>query len=210
MTAEIRTWLAEIENLQQQVAKLQQERDEALQSAHRWCQLYNKEAQRYRAQVQHSQNPPSQADGTDGTATSSSSDEVEATPIYGDIDALPASEAKHRLHQAYQQIQRLQSENRQLQQSLETEKQNHAQTRKNLTTALGDAVERLGKVQGRGNQPTASEAVPASHQQNSAVSGVDSAGGRAMVPVTTDRGNEQVGEDHQDAKNPSVELPPLQ
>jgi DNA repair exonuclease SbcCD ATPase subunit len=210
MTEDIRTWLAEIENLKQQVAKLQQERDEALQSADRWCQLYNKEAQRYRTQVQHSQKDTSDSDRGDAGELSSTTGEASGSPVPADIDHLPASELKNRLQQAYQKIHRLQEQTKQLQEALATEKQNHAQTRKNLTTALGDAVERLGKVQGRRHDQQQSDSSTPSQGQNPQTLLGDSANGSAMVPTHADTTNEEKDGKNHNIKNPSVELPPLQ
>lgn len=111
-------WIAEVQRLQQQMAELRQQRDQAYNSAANWQRLYDREAQQRRqetaalqtqlAQVSHP-SPPLAAPGT-----------------------LPSPE---------EQIQALTIQCQQLRQALETERQAHEQTRLSLTMALGEALD---------------------------------------------------------------------
>jgi hypothetical protein len=136
-------WLAEIKALKQQVAELQAERDAGWQSAEKWRKLYNTEAEQRRTdalmaqqaiaslkvQIQQIKGIP-EARLDDPTATVAIQQEVEQ------IESV--EELKAKLIAAIKERDRLQ-------QALKTEQDEHAQTRKSLTTALGDAIDRLAR-----------------------------------------------------------------
>lgn len=154
MTHDVRQWLAEIKLLQQKLSEAQKERDEAYASAANWRNLYETEAKQrrtearltretidsLRAELQGSQDAPALP---------------AAPPLNGseqqEIDQIQdVAELQRRLLQAMQTCE-------QLTQSLRLEQANHAQTRAELTAALGDAIDLLSK---RPTQPVAQPAEP--------------------------------------------------
>lgn len=136
-------WLAEIQSLKQQMAELQQKRDEAWESSQKWRQLYNTESEQRRAEAKmHQQSiasvkaelqkfPGMDADTITETTTTAIESEL--------VEPKSVEELKAKLVAVTKERDRLI-------QALKTEQENHAQTRKNLTTALGDAIDSLAKV----------------------------------------------------------------
>lgn len=186
MTQDVTQWLTEIKALQQQLAETQRDRDAAYQSAHNWQKLYETEAQQRRAEVVFMQQEiealkageqPFAAPTANVTATAQP-ETLQA------VERLQISEPlKQKLIEVITQYSRLESEVEQLQQALKTEQENHAQTRKSLTTALGDTVDLLAKE--RALREVESQA------RSSALGSPES-----IKPATV--------------KNPSLELPALE
>jgi hypothetical protein len=144
---DIRQWLAEIKALQQKLAQANQERDEAYASAANWRSLYETEAKQRRteavlsrqtidslkAELQVSQaNAFPEAGWGESVAIAPSAIQQEIAQI-SDIHALQA-----------QHFAALQERDR-LFQALKTEQLAHIDTRKQLTTALGDAIDQLNQ-----------------------------------------------------------------
>ncbi|HHP7244438.1 MAG TPA: hypothetical protein ACFE0H_07105, partial [Elainellaceae cyanobacterium] len=143
MTHDVRQWLAEIKALQQKLSEVQKERDEAFASAAKWRSLYETEARQRRADahqaqqtIQHlktefqsSQPPPVNAP----TQTS-----LNASSIRQQIRTLRVDELEAKLIEALTERDRLS-------QDLQSERDAHERTRKNLTNALGDTVDLLTK-----------------------------------------------------------------
>ncbi|BAZ01604.1 hypothetical protein NIES37_56070 [Tolypothrix tenuis PCC 7101] len=132
-------WLSEIQSLKQQMAELQRDRDAAWESAQKWRKLYNTEAEQRRTDTQLSQQ-------------AIASLKAELQRVQGlDTDALPDATAVTAIQQELSQIKSVDDlktklvtvikERDRLLQALKTEQDNHAQTRNNLTTALGDAID---------------------------------------------------------------------
>jgi DNA repair exonuclease SbcCD ATPase subunit len=150
MTQDVRQWLSEIKALQQQLAEAEQERDTAYTSATNWRRLYETEAQQRRAEANLAQQAIADLQteiqqlrggiifGDD--ATHSAAEMTQA------LDQLQTpAELREKLGQILQEQSRLQGEVEQLVQALHLEQANHAQTRKSLTTALGDTIDLLTK-----------------------------------------------------------------
>ncbi|MGJ3253041.1 MAG: hypothetical protein ACFE0J_18200 [Elainellaceae cyanobacterium] len=143
MTHDVRQWLTEIKTLQQKLSEVQKERDEAFASAAKWRSLYETEARQRRADahqaqqmIQHlktefqsSQLPPVNAP-TDPALTDSS--------IHQQVKTLQADELEAKLIEALVERDRLSHD-------LQSERDAHERTRKNLTSALGDTVDLLTK-----------------------------------------------------------------
>ncbi len=141
MSHEVAQWLTEIKALRQQLAELQSDRDAAWESAASWRQLYNTEAQQRRteakltqqaiaalkAEIQQLRSMP-QVPVNDPDSTVAVQQEVEQLQT--------VAELRERLFATL-------TERDQLGKALKTEQANHVQTRKSLTTALGDAIDRL-------------------------------------------------------------------
>lgn len=140
MTQDVRQWLAEIKTLQQKLTETQKERDEAYASAANWRNLYETEAKQRRTESRLAQQ-----------AIDSLKEELQSLQALPDVGARP--EAKTAIQQEINQLQDIESlqsrlatallECDQLAQSLRAEQAAHQQTRKSLTAALGDTVDRL-------------------------------------------------------------------
>jgi hypothetical protein len=143
-------WLTEIQTLKEQMAGLQSDRDVAWESAQKWRQLYNTEAEQRRTDAQLSQQAIAslKADlhklrGLEvetlaaGTPITAIKQEIEQLKSVEDLQAKLIAVIKERDR---------------LLQALKTEQDNHAQTRNNLTTALGDAIDSLTQERAKGEK----------------------------------------------------------
>ncbi|MCW6052554.1 hypothetical protein K4039_21380 [Lyngbya sp. CCAP 1446/10] len=152
MSQDVRQWLDEIKRLQQQLTEVSRDRDDAGESAAQWRQLYNTEAEQRRndakftqqsisalsAQIEELQNfYPIEPEGDEAGVVRQQ--EVERLHTVGELKAKLAEVLEER-DRAIEQI-------KQLTQALKQEEARHAETSRNLTTALGDAVDLLTKAQ---------------------------------------------------------------
>ncbi|MBD2355672.1 hypothetical protein H6G41_13770 [Tolypothrix sp. FACHB-123] len=132
-------WLTEIQSLREQVAAIERDRDAAWESAQKWRKLYNTEAEQRRTDTQLSQQAiaslKAELHKVQGLDTGALPDATAVTAIQQEIAQLESvEELKTKLVKVIQERDRLL-------QALKTEQDNHAQTRNNLTTALGDAID---------------------------------------------------------------------
>ncbi|MBF2047709.1 MAG: hypothetical protein EDM05_034310 [Leptolyngbya sp. IPPAS B-1204] len=150
MTQDIRQWLAEIKALQQKLAEVQQERDQAYISAANWRNLYETEAKQRRADLQAAQD-------TIAALQVELAAQQRPTPDASNYGAIlhqqveqwqTPEELKAHLMQALLDCDRLVQE-------LEAERQAHTQTRQDLTTALGDTMDLLAKARARKQERSA-------------------------------------------------------
>lgn len=136
MTQDVRQWLAEIKALQQQLAELRQERDEAYTSAANWRKLYETEAKQRRTDAAIAKQTIEQLQSTlrplhEVRANGSSRD------LQGELKQLETlDEAKTRLIEVLTECDRLT-------QLLNQQQAEHAKTKDALTVALGDTVDAL-------------------------------------------------------------------
>lgn len=142
MSQDVRQWLTEIKSLQQQLAAIQQERDEAYVSAANWRNLYETEARQRRtdialaqqsidslkAEVQQMRELPSAGEDADTLVFI----QQEVNQMQG------GEELRSALVRALVECDRISR-------SLKAEQTAHGQTCKALTTALGDTVDLLAK-----------------------------------------------------------------
>jgi SMC interacting uncharacterized protein involved in chromosome segregation len=119
MSQEVVQWLNQIKALQQDVAELQQALADCQDSGNRWRQLYETEAQQRRDAAM---------------AQAAELEKLTATIAQLQTVMAPTDVAQERDRLAA---------------SLAAEKANHEQTRKDLTTALSDAMELLSKGKSR-------------------------------------------------------------
>nr|WP_290226212.1 hypothetical protein [Trichocoleus desertorum] len=189
MTQDVRQWLSEIKALQQQLAETERERDAAYTSATNWRRLYETEAQQRRTEANLAQQAIAdlqieiqQLRGGIVLEVDSSRSATEIAQVIDQIQS-PA-ELRGKLVQLLQEQGRLQAEVEQLIQALQLEQANHAQTRKSLTTALGDTIDLLTKER--------------------AVQHIDKS-----ASSLTNAGASTIAESGEVARNPSLELPPL-
>lgn len=147
MTQNVTQWLDEIKTLKQQLAEAQREREEAYTSAINWQRLYETEAQQRRMEAaiakQTIETLQQEIQNLKGYTFAEPSATTDLARIQATVDRLQTpAELKSYLVQALAECDRLT-------QALQTEQTNHAQTRKSLTTALGDAIDALSKKEDR-------------------------------------------------------------
>ena len=136
-------WLAEIQALKQQVAELVRERDAAWKSTQKWQKLYNTEGEQRRTDTLRFQQEIASLKADirqiQGIEEVTPNDTILATDIEQEISRLNSvDELKTKLIAVTKERDRLLS-------LLKTEQDNHAQTRKSLTTALGDAIDSIAR-----------------------------------------------------------------
>jgi hypothetical protein len=136
MTQDVTHWLDEIKALKQRLVEAQQEREAAYASAINWQRLYETEAQQRRHETRQAQQEIAQLQQEleQFRVLQPAESESVASSIQAMVDGVRSeAELRSLLIQALQNCDRLFQE-------LQDEQTNHAQTRKNLTTALGDAI----------------------------------------------------------------------
>lgn len=153
MTHDVTQWLNEIKTLQQQLAEVQQQRDDATESASQWRERYNMEGQQRRQEAQEFQKTVTQLKGEierlKSYGLSQEQQEAIATNIETELTQLTTVPAlKQRLEEVLLERDQLRIEVNRLVQALEKEQEEHYQTRQSLTIALGDTVDLLTKAQG--------------------------------------------------------------
>jgi hypothetical protein len=143
-------WLTEIQVLREQMAGLQGDRDAGWESAQKWRQLYNTEAEQRRTDAQLSQQ-------------AIASLKADLHKLRGlEVETLPAETSVTAIQQEIEQLKSVEDlqakliaaikERDHLLQALKTEQDNHAQTRNSLTTALGDAIDSLTRERAGGEK----------------------------------------------------------
>ncbi|NER84188.1 MAG: hypothetical protein F6K42_32565 [Leptolyngbya sp. SIO1D8] len=141
MTQDITRWLTEIRLLQQQLASTRQERDQAYKSASSWRQLYEAEAKQRREDVQQLQLTVKTLRtelSTLATPQMEATLDEPTTEVKADLNTVEG--LRTHLVSALQHCDRLQK-------ALDDEQASHAETRKTLTTALGEAIDALSPDQ---------------------------------------------------------------
>ncbi|MBW4673986.1 MAG: hypothetical protein KME52_08160 [Desmonostoc geniculatum HA4340-LM1] len=133
-------WLTEIQTLKQQMVELQHDRNAAWESAQKWRQLYNTEAEQRRTDAQLSQQAIASLKADLHKLQGLETEILAATPVPAIQQEIAQLESVEELQGKL--IAAIKERDRLLQ-ALKTEQDNHAQTRKNLTTALGDAIDSL-------------------------------------------------------------------
>jgi ribosomal protein L19E len=144
MTQDVRQWLAEIKALQQQLAELRLERDEAYTSAANWRKLYETEAKQRR---------------TEAAIAKQTIEQLQTMPQ--PQNEAPSNEGLHDREQELAQIKTLEvakarlvealSECDRLTQLVEHQHAEHVKAKEALTTALGDTMAALTQERGRHN-----------------------------------------------------------
>ncbi|MBF2067525.1 MAG: hypothetical protein IGS39_24375 [Calothrix sp. C42_A2020_038] len=137
-------WLTEIQNLKQQLADAITRCDEAWESAEKWRKLYNTEAEQRRtdAQLLHQEVASLKAElkkmrGIDETILPDADVNTAIQKEISQIESVKELQAK---------LIEVTKERASLLLALKTEQESHAQTRKSLTTALGDAIDSLTRL----------------------------------------------------------------
>ena len=149
MAFDVTQWLAEIKTLQRQLTETCQERDAAYSSAANWRKIYEIEAQQRRIEAQQYKQQiaklQTEIDRFNGQSFPNGADAVDAKV---GIDPETIKQQVAQLHSPAD-LQAKLTETlircERLSQALKAEQLDHAKTRKNLTTALGDAIDILSK-----------------------------------------------------------------
>jgi chromosome segregation ATPase len=153
MSQEVVQWLNEIKTLQQQVADLQGQLTEANDSSDRWRARYEAEAQQHRSALTQTQAQLSQ------TQAQLSQAQNPVNPETLTIDSATAARLDRLTPEGLKQkLIELWAERDQMEAALKAEHSAHEQTRKDLTTALADAMEVLSKA--KRNTPQAPDIGP--------------------------------------------------
>lgn len=144
MSQDVAQWLAEIKSLQQQVAQLQQEYEAAQLRIDRWRELYNQEAEQRRKETKVYQDRintlQSEIQLLKQGGKSPEAQAANKQQLWQELSRLETEEIKQKLLEAIAQIDQSQAEAERLREALKQEQIAHEQTRKSLTTALGDTV----------------------------------------------------------------------
>ncbi|MBW4578789.1 MAG: hypothetical protein KME42_04340 [Tildeniella nuda ZEHNDER 1965/U140] len=146
MTHDVSQWLTEIKTLRQQLADAQQEREQAYASAANWQRLYETEAQQRRSEAALTRQTIAELkqdiQQLKGSVPTEGNAPIDVAIIRAEVEKLQTiAELQETLIAAFAERDRLA-------QALKAEQTNHAQTRKGLTTALGDAIDMLSKEKG--------------------------------------------------------------
>ncbi|MCA1995255.1 MAG: hypothetical protein LDL41_24880 [Coleofasciculus sp. S288] len=154
MSNDVTQWLAQIKELKQQLANSISDRDAAYESAANWRKLYTTEAQQRRAEArlaqQQIENLKAQIRQLQEEGSRlKSADPQAATAIEQEITQLQT------LEELRVKLKDVMVERDRLIDALKIEQANHAQTRKSLTSVIGDTIDQLAKE--RSNQQSSSE-----------------------------------------------------
>jgi chromosome segregation ATPase len=147
MSNDVRQWIDEIKALKQQLADIISDRDSAYESADNWRLLYTKEAQQRRAEMRIAQQQietlKAEIDQLKGESLHLKADDPEvASAMEQQLAQLQSvEELKTKLTEVLVERDRLLE-------ALKTEQANHAQTRKSLTSVIGDTIDQLAKERG--------------------------------------------------------------
>jgi hypothetical protein len=134
-------WLTEIQALKQQLADAERDRNSAWESAEKWRQLYNTEAEQRRSDALLFQQAivslKTELQNIKGIDETKLPDADANTHICAEVAVIDSiQELQTKLIAATKERDRLIN-------ALKSEQENHCQTRKSLTTALGDAIDSL-------------------------------------------------------------------
>jgi chromosome segregation ATPase len=154
MSHDVKQWLAEIQQLKQQLADIISDRDAAYESAANWRQLYTNEAQQRRTEAKLAQQQieslKAQIQQINGESSRTQADDSQTeSGIEQEVSQLmTAEELRAKLKEVLVERDRLIE-------ALKTEQVNHTQTRKSLTAVIGDTIDQLNKE--RSNQQSKPE-----------------------------------------------------
>ena len=143
MTQEVTQWLAEIKTLKQKIAELEQQLQAALVSEANWRQMYTTEAQQRRTENKLAQQ---QSDNLKGQLRQLQESSITDLDDYTARETIEQQLAKMHSHKELKaKLVEVMLERDRLKESLKNEQANHAQTRKSLTTVIGDTIDKLTK-----------------------------------------------------------------
>lgn len=145
MSQDVAQWLAEIQALRQEIADTKQEQEEAYASAANWRQRYETEAQQRRVEANLARQTIEALKQELRQLQEKALLELDASV---DVSALQTEVARWQTVPELQaQLVNALAECDRLTKALQQEQSAHVQTRKSLTTALGDAIAQFTKEQ---------------------------------------------------------------
>lgn len=152
MSQEVSQWIAEIQALREQMAEALRDRDTALETATKWSELYNTEAEQRRTEAKLSQEMiktlKAEIQQLKAGITLKTDDTLDVAAISQEVEQLQTvGELQRKLIEVTINCE-------QLTKALKTEQENHANTRQSLTTALSDMVDLLTKHPGGDTKET--------------------------------------------------------
>ncbi|MFB2879246.1 hypothetical protein [Floridanema aerugineum] len=146
MSQDISQWIAEIQAMREQVAQAQRDRDTALETATKWSELYNTEAEQRRKEAKLSQEMiealKAEIQQLKAGITLKTDDSLDVEAISQEVEQLQT------VTQLQEKLIEVTIEREQLIKALKAEQENHVNTRQSLTTALSDMVDLLTKHSG--------------------------------------------------------------
>ncbi len=145
-------WLNEIQDLKQKLQEARATESEAVASADNWRKRYETEAIQRRNDADALRQKIQELEATIEDLKAelekpSIESPVEKDELADQIDQFSPEELKAQLFDVWAERDRLTELSERLTQDLKSEQEDHAQTRRNLTTALGDTVDMLTKLQ---------------------------------------------------------------
>ena len=149
---QVTQWIGEIQTLKQQVTDLKRDRDAAYQAADAWQARYTTEAQQRRADREQFQQQQTRLQGEVDRLRGNPDAVLDGWEPLGEAAsvgaALPAS-TPATLAEAQIECRQLREQLAQLVRQLQAEREAHDRTRRDLTTALGDAIDALERERQR-------------------------------------------------------------
>ncbi|HEY9702465.1 MAG TPA: hypothetical protein V6C58_08470 [Allocoleopsis sp.] len=143
MNPEVTQWLAEIKTLKQKIAELEQQLQAALVSEANWRQMYTTEAQQRRTENKLAQQ---QSDNLKGQLRQLQESSITDLDDYTARETIEQQLSKMHSHKELKaKLVEVMLERDRLKESLKNEQASHAQTRKSLTTVIGDTIDKLTK-----------------------------------------------------------------
>jgi hypothetical protein len=145
MSQDVAQWLAEIQALRQEIADIKQEREEAYASAANWRQRYETEAQQRRLEANLARQTIDSLKQELRQLQEKARSELDSAI---DVSELQAEASRWQTVPELQtELVKALAECDRLTKALQQEQAAHVQTRKSLTTALGDAIAQFTKEQ---------------------------------------------------------------
>lgn len=145
MAQDVAQWLAEVKALQQQVAKLAEERDRAYASADNLRSMYDAESQQRQRDAIAAQRKIEKLKQT-VIALQTPDDAVATGELSGRLKAdITAIQNNRSIESLQAQLVESKKQCERLKNRLEAEQAEHEKTRQSMTAALGDAVDLLAK-----------------------------------------------------------------
>lgn len=196
MSHEVSQWLAEIQSLKAQLAQALREREDAQASEGNWRQLYETEAKQRRTEARMHERSLGELEAklrqvegrlSLGEEVDGGQEAAIAAAVNSELSQLQAPEAiAAKLRQVLVENANLRGEVYRLSQLLQAEQASHEQTRRSLTTALGDTIDSLAR------ERASRKYEPPTHE------------GQADDEEASEFERQNRG-----SRNPSPELPPL-
>jgi chromosome segregation ATPase len=145
----LQPWLAEIDALKQQIQDAEREAIAARESADRWRQLYTQEANQRRHDIETTQTEVDRLKTELARFKDAAQTPTHAAQLTAEVAAIAQDDLRDRLVAALAQTETLIQQIATLETDLGLERAEHAKTRSDLTSALGDTVEVFARTKAK-------------------------------------------------------------